>query len=588
MKSILVIQTYRYGDLLQSSPALAALRRRNPDARICVLTRKPFGEVLNGNPDVDEVVQWDMADINAALGAGPSVSNHQIEEVRALMGQLRDRQFDAVYNLANDLPSAVISHLVNPTHTAGLVLCHDRRYRVRNDWLRYLFVSTEARSLNGINLADIFAKACGGSRRQPPRLRITAQDQAYAKSILHGFNGEEPLIAIQAGASKEYKRWQEDRFADLAARLQGEGHPLLFLGSTVERPLVERIFDRLSPDAPRPLNVAGHTTFGQVAALLRRCRLLVSNDTAPIHVAAAGGTPSVVLTFGPTSARETAPYAEGHYVLEPLAPCFPCKWSAQCAGLHCRDMITPEIVVAVVRCALSDGRDVPHALRTGRPACRSLGAGRAALYRTEWMPDQLLGLRPLNRPPLTLRDLLRDILRAYYRGRLPDNGEEAIDKEWRPWLDEALSWYEISDREQLASKAAQAAKDFEALQKLAQLGARAAESLLLRDAQALHESTLSRLAGALERLEARVLASDANESLRFLVVGFRHAIRDMEPSGAAQAAEAHRLNYATLSHACGYVRTALNEFAHQGLSQRTDRPQLHMMSMEPAPSGAGG
>ena len=67
MKNILVMQLYRYGDVLQSTPAIAALRKVEPQARITVLARKPFGEVLRNNPDIDEVLEWDIGALNANL-----------------------------------------------------------------------------------------------------------------------------------------------------------------------------------------------------------------------------------------------------------------------------------------------------------------------------------------------------------------------------------------------------------------------------------------------------------------------------------------------------------------------------------------
>jgi len=574
MKRILVIQTFRYGDLLQTTPALAALRERFPQARISVLVRPPFDEVLEGNPDVDEVIQWDPAPLQAALGPGPVVNRERMETMRSRMGPLVGRRFDAVYNLANDLPSAAVAGLLAQKYAVGLVLCGDGRYRVRGEWIEYLFVSSEARSLSAINLADIFLGACGGGTGHRPFLYVTRQHRAHAEALLSGLSGRGPVVALQAGASKEYKRWRPAYFAELAARLLAEGRPVVFLGSARERPLVEDILRWLAPGSPRPLNLAGRTTFGQLGAVLERCGLLISNDTAAIHVAAAVGTPSVILTFGPTSAWETAPYAPGHYVLEPLVACFPCKWSARCETMRCMDLISPEVVHRVASGALRDGGADGDAL----------AVGRVALYRTDWMPDGLLGLRPLNRPPLVLRGLLRSVLRAWYRARLPQ-GEREAGAEWRPWIADLARWYRIADPEGLCALARRAAKDFDALGRLARLGAQAAGSLLLHAGRAAPPEAVRRLAGALGRLEERISASEANESLRMLAVHFRHAVRDMDPPGRSCMAEggqehavkAHLLNYTTLAAACSYVQEALEEFARLGGSSSRPAPEVSLV-----------
>jgi len=455
MKRILVIQTFRYGDLLQSTPAIGALRRHEPEAEITVLTRRPFGEVLQGNPDVNAVVQWDLEPFDVLAREERVPGEEQMEALRRLVRPLLERRFDGVVNLANDFPSALLAGLIRPRRMEGLIFCRDGRYRVRNEWLRYLFISTEARllKLNGINLADIFAESCGGSDRRPPKLPLTAADRRWAAGLLAGFAGTgRAPVGLQVGASKDFKRWPAAHFVEVARRLLGGGHPLLLFGSAAERPLVNAVVAALPEARARVRNLAGETTFARLGAVLERCRLLISNDTATVHAAAAVGTPSLVITFGPTSAWETAPYAEGHYVLEPVSACFPCNWSKLCPDLPCRDRIGPEDV------------------------------WRAARY---------------------------------------------------------------------------------ALRRLARTGARAAATLILNGLQHVEGAPLQRLVASLSRLEERILASEENESLRFLVAGFHHALRDMEQMPLGEAVVVHRWNFLKLSEACGYVGAALDAFARQ-------------------------
>jgi len=553
MKRILVIQTFRYGDLLQSTPAIGALRRHEPEAEITVLTRRPFGEVLQGNPDVNAVVQWDLEPFDVLAREQRVPGEEQMEALRRLVRPLLERRFDGVVNLANDFPSALLAGLIRPRRMEGLIFCRDGRYRVRNEWLRYLFISTEARLLNGINLADIFAESCGGSDRQPPKLPLTAADRRWAAGLLAGFAGTgRAPVGLQVGASKDFKRWPAAHFVEVARRLLGGGHPLLLFGSAAERPLVNAVVAALPEARARVRNLAGETTFARLGAVLERCRLLISNDTATVHAAAAVGTPSLVITFGPTSAWETAPYAEGHYVLEPVSACFPCNWSKLCPDLPCRDRIGPDDVWRAAWYALcGSGSAAPPA------------SGRVRLYRTAWMPDGLLGLQPVNRPELEIRDLLRAMIRTYFVSHRLRRRGESPRHEWRPWLDEMLTWHRVTDVAALSVRVRHAAMDLGALRRLARTGARAAATLILNGLQHVEGAPLQRLVASLSRLEERILASEENESLRFLVAGFHHALRDMEQMPLGEAVVAHRWNFLKLSEACGYVGAALDAFARQ-------------------------
>lgn len=551
MKNILVMQLYRYGDVLQSTPALASLRRAAPDARIHVMVRKAFAEVLRGNPDVDEVVEWD-ADV---LAQGPSDAASCLERMAALrefIGPLQAKQFDAVYNLSNDMPSALLISLLRPREVAGLVFCPDRQYRVRNDWLRYLFIATNVRSLNTINLVDVFAAACGGADRLAPRLAVNPDDEQSAERFLAGLKGTREPIGLQIGASKPAKRWPAARFGELARRLAQEGHPLLFFGAQNERIEVAAILRDWPESLAAARNLAGETSFAQLASLVKRCRLLISNDTSTIHVAAAVGTPCLALTFGSASGWDTGPYGEGHFILEPRAACFPCGWLDRCTTLGCRDLLSVDAVQAAVACARSGGRELAPVLR----------GGDVVLHRSRWMPDGLLGLEPLTQPPLTLRDLLRRMVRSYFVSRRLRSEGSAPSEAWRPWRDEMLLAYRVDDPKALLTAVASAAADLATLKRLADLGVQAANTVLQRSepAGATPESR-AHLGEAVARLERRIFAAEENEVLRFLVAAFRHSLLDMDTLPPRQKAALHRWNYQSLSEGCAFLHEALGEFA---------------------------
>ncbi len=573
MQSILVMQLFRHGAVLQSTPALSALRTSFPSARIHALVCKPFGDSLRGNPDVDEIIEWDVAGALAPLDS-LDIESAYAEAAVGLLSDLKDslrpiqeRRFDAVYNLSNNSLSALVAYLLRPRQAAGMVFCRDRSYRVRNDWLRHLFAGSNVRSLNVFNRVDVLVHACGGdsSARRPLRVAVTAADERYAEETLGRRVARAP-IGIQLGAHKDSRRWPAANFAQLAGSLlrggpARPGHDVIFFGSADEQAEIERIARGVAPDGKGWLNLAGRTSFGQLAALLNRCRLLVSNDTATAHVAAAAGAPCLVLAFGASNGSETGPYGEGHFVLEPRMPCFPCQCGQLCSSLTCRERLTPDLVLAAVECALSCGRDVPGALRDAE----------VVLSRSRWMPDGLLGLYPLTGPRLTIKDLLRFMMRSCFRHqRLADPETRGAGREWHPWDDEIFAWYSLGDREALLGDCATAAEEFATLQRAARLGIETANAAVMQ-AAAQNDAAAHRTTRAIPRFEQRMLALEENETLRPLVAAFRHSLPDIESLPPRQRAVARRWNCHTLAEESAFMAQALLDF-ERGCVRHCHRP----------------
>ena len=111
MQNILVIQLFRFGDILQSTPAIAALRAAHPGARMHVMVRESFVDALRGNPDVDEIIRWDVDLLRARPEDGAPVVEDRAN-LRELLAPLRAKRFDLICNLSNDMRSALIAFLL--------------------------------------------------------------------------------------------------------------------------------------------------------------------------------------------------------------------------------------------------------------------------------------------------------------------------------------------------------------------------------------------------------------------------------------------------------------------------------------------
>lgn len=554
MKDILLIQNHRRNDLLQTTPALTALRRSHPEMRISVLVRKQASEALRGNPDLDEVIAWHTD----ALLVNPEDGTAQLAgakaDLREFIHTLRARKFDTIYNFSDDLPSALLTYLLNPRKVAGLTFCKDNRYRVRNEWLRYLFLATEVRHLNTLNLSDIFVEACEGVEEVTPRIATDHDDEQFAEeAITAAFNGHARPVALYLPPSEQIRAWSIDQFGRLAAALQQKGAAIVLLGADAEREKAAQIGAQL-PFPERILNLAGAATVSQTAALLKRSLYLVASDPTAPQIAAATHTPCLVISTGPYCAWDLGPYGDGHYVMEPADACFPCDAGDRCSGAPCRDGISVEAALAAIRCMQSSADRVSPLLRESA----------LVFSRSTWMPDGMLGLRPLNRPELTPAALLRAMLRACMLTCNLPVARPVSDSAWRPWGKEFFSWYRLPDSRALLDRMDLAKREFDTLNQIAESGMEACRGIFHQ--RILDERSVGATEGMvtlISDLERRVLERENLDAAGFLVVAFRHALRDTDELPLAQSVAVRRALYQNLARSCRFMSRALDEFTRK-------------------------
>lgn len=174
--------------------------------------------------------------------------------------------------------------------------------------------------------------------------------------------GGEPRVALFPGANAPARRWNPDRFAAVARALAREGVRVLVLGGPGER----RLTARVAGDTPGVEDLGGRTDLTGLAAVLSLVRLLVTNDTGPMHLAAAVGTPTLTL-WGSSDPAEVHPLgAEDRRVQAPSLPCAPCKKNhcprsgigtrLPSARNECMELIATEVVLAAVREVMAGGR----------------------------------------------------------------------------------------------------------------------------------------------------------------------------------------------------------------------------------------
>jgi heptosyltransferase-2 len=329
IRNILVRSPNWIGDAVMTTPAMGAIRAAFPDAEITVVANPSVAELLSPHPYCDDVIVFDRKGTHGSLGSF----------TRFCM-QLRAKGFDLAILLQNAIEAAVMAYLARiprrvgfGTDARGFLLSHSVPMRAEEKSLHHTDYYLHMLSSSGIH---------GGDGKL--RLYCTDEEIARAKEQL---GDRENWIAINPGATYgSAKRWFADRFAATADAVSLEfGANILILGGRAETKLCGEIQSAMRG---KPLNLAGRTSVRRMMALLSRCRFLVTNDSGPMHVAAAFGIPIVAL-FGPTDHTTTSPRCDTFSIVRKPLECAPCL-KRECPTDHrCMEAITVEDVLQAVR-----------------------------------------------------------------------------------------------------------------------------------------------------------------------------------------------------------------------------------------------
>ena len=363
---ILVLQLARLGDLVQTWPLLRQVRRVYPGARLELLADGRLRGLRDAGPPVDEWRDLDLAGLSAMAGRDPLKLYNRLNEI---ITALRAGSFDLVFNLNFSRLSLLLSHLLQAPVRGNLPGAGGREV-FREPWLALTFALAHARRFNRLHLSDVFR-------------HLVFRADAPLPGPPGGRVRPEPLIALQLGTRHPRRTWPLEFFSRLAdAVIKKAGAGVWLLGTAAERPLGEA----LRRDLPlglreRVVNLQGQTDLRELAARLAQVSLVVSGDTGTLHLAAALGTLTVGVFFGPASCFETGPYGVGHYVLQAEPPCHPCgEAGSPCEAPFCAAMVPPEAVAALVAALVRGEPPGVPALPRGTRLYRSRGDSLGVTY----------------------------------------------------------------------------------------------------------------------------------------------------------------------------------------------------------------
>jgi ADP-heptose:LPS heptosyltransferase len=317
VERVLLVKFWGIGSLQLLTPAVESLRRRHPTARLELLTLRQNGEFARGLGVFDEVLELDVESTRWAPLLG---------RIAHTLVTLRRRGYSAIYDFEFFTRfSAVVTAVVGAPLRVGFASPHVWRggfHNVTVPFNRYWHVARNFRCLAGgengrsVGHADVAASPVDDAARE--RVEALLGEE--------GLSGGGPLVVLNpnAGALSLERRWPPQHFAELATRLARDlDARIALVGSRSERAWTGEVSARVGAECTRIANLAGRLDTAALNALLERADLFVGNDSGPMHLAAALGTPTLGL-FGPETPVMYEPLGRRARALYRPPACSPC------------------------------------------------------------------------------------------------------------------------------------------------------------------------------------------------------------------------------------------------------------------------
>lgn len=341
IRKILVIKLRAIGDVVLSTAVLPNLKKAFQSAEVHFLVEHPARQVVEGNPYIDRVIVLPKKGRKtAAFG-----------EWLRFFKTLRREKYDLVLDLFGNPRSAFLSLMTGASCRVGFSF-RGRRYayhtcvRPRGDRVHEVDFNLDALRALNIPIVD-----------DSPLFPVFEKDRSAIDAWIEEKGlGDSFLVGMHPWGSWEAKRWGIEKYAALADRFVEDFHAeVVVLWGPGEKAHAERVKDL----ARHALTLAPRTTLKELGALCLRCRFVVANDSGPMHISAAVGTPTVGI-FGPTNSRLQGPYGSLHHVVEKKGlDCLGCN-RLVCETNACMKDLSVEEVWQALRPLLEEDESVSN------------------------------------------------------------------------------------------------------------------------------------------------------------------------------------------------------------------------------------
>ncbi|MBI4826810.1 MAG: lipopolysaccharide heptosyltransferase II [Nitrospirae bacterium] len=329
---ILIIKPSSLGDIIHALPFLKAVKDTYPESQVDWVVSKNLKGLLEGNPLINELIVFDKDSMKALKNLPKTII-----EIRKFKRILNTKYYEIIADLQGLLRSGLITHFTPGALKIGFA---DGREGSS------LFYGKKVSAQNAVHAVDknlLIAKAIGASVKKidfPLYVNSSARDK-----ITELLKDSSEYVLIAPSARWMSKRWPPEYFASLISKIN---MPVVITGSLSDMAIVQEIKDE-SPG--KIIDLCGKTDLKELIALIDGARAVVSNDSGPMHIAAALNKP-VIAFFGPTDYEKTGPYGwqnnKDLNVLRASAKCSPC-FKRRCKDLVCMKGITVETAYNALR-----------------------------------------------------------------------------------------------------------------------------------------------------------------------------------------------------------------------------------------------
>jgi heptosyltransferase-2 len=335
IERILIRSTNWLGDAVMTTPAIDAIRASFPEARITLLATPLVAELFSPHDIIDEVMVYDKKGRHAGFTGRLRLAR-----------ELRACNFDIAILLQNAFDAALITWLARIPVRIGY----------RTDGRAFFLtqgcpITKETKRLHHVEyylamLANFGIPAATKSLS----LLVTEEEKQATAGLLAGAGiaAGDFLLGINPGATYgSAKRWYPDRFAAVADELcRRWGAKVVITGSSAEKCIADEIASAMTGES---LNMTGRTSVRELMALIKRCDFFITNDSGPMHIAAAFGVPQVAI-FGPTDQTTTSPFSDRAVVVRQDAECAPCLLRECPTDHRCMmGVVSDDVVAAALR-----------------------------------------------------------------------------------------------------------------------------------------------------------------------------------------------------------------------------------------------
>ncbi len=404
INKILFVTLSNIGDVILTLPALDYLRKEFPQAKITVVSGPRPKGIFEANPAVDNLIIYDK--------------HARLKEKIKLFGRLQKEHFDLVVDLRNSFFGLLLpARYKAPIFLRGSGHMKDRHLsRVQGS--EFLPVRQAGRVQGSEAKKTIESSLC-----------IGPQDREYVENIFkeNSIAQHDKIVIIAPGARSSTKRWPKEKFAQLAERIIGElAAKVILVGDRADAFITKYIGEQSSHSL---LDLAGKTTISQLGALLRKASLLITNDSAVLHLASYLDLP-IVAIFGPTSDKKYGPWSGVWATVKKEIFCRPCE-KAECRfrTLDCMHLVKVEDVLRQVINILVQGSGFLPVRQAGRVQGLEADFKRILIARTDRVGDVLLSTPVIK----ALRDKYPH---AYIAMMVSPYTKEIV--EGNPYLDEVI------------------------------------------------------------------------------------------------------------------------------------------------------